>query len=117
MQFPARKRLEVEDLVNLIKQQLSAGDGKLTLETLAGNMGQRTIVIRLALDVLQSAGRLEYTVDNSGSLTLTKGDGIARSDIAAAEKRLRVALIETTAFRRHFASAPVDELFKDFFLK
>ena len=63
----------LQNLVNLIKQQLSTGDGKLTLDGLAGSMGQRTVVIRLALDVLQSAGRIVYTVDSSGNLTLTKG--------------------------------------------
>ena len=90
------------------------GEGKLTLDGLAGSMGQRTVVIRLALDVLQSAGRIEYTLENSGSLTLTKGDGIPRGDVASAEKRLRVALIETTAFRRHFVSAPVADLLRDY---
>ncbi len=54
----------LQNLVNLIKQQLSAGDGKLTLDGLAGSMGQRTVVIRLALDVLQSAGRIVYTLDS-----------------------------------------------------
>jgi single-stranded-DNA-specific exonuclease len=106
----------LQNLVNLIKQQLSAGKGTLTLDGLAGNVGQRTTVIRLALDVLQSAGRIEYTLEANGSLTLTKGDGIPIGDVAAAEKKLRVALAETTAFRRHFASAPVADLLRDYFL-
>ena len=43
----------------------------------------------------------------SGGLALSKGDGIPHGDVASIEKRLRIALGETTAFRRHFASAPV----------
>jgi hypothetical protein len=106
----------LQNLVNLIKQQLSAGKGTLTLDGLAGNVGQRGTVIHLALDVLQSAGRIEYTLQANGSLTLTKGDGIPLGDVAAAEKRLRTTLAETTAFRRHFASAPVADLLRDYLL-
>jgi hypothetical protein len=92
----------LQNLVTLIKLQMALPGVKLTLDGLAGSIGQRTVVIRLALDVLQAAGRLVYTVDNSGSLTLTKGNGVPHGDVAASvEKRLRAALAETTADLLH----------------
>ena len=106
----------LQNLVNLIKTQIALPGVKLTLDVLAGSMGQRTVVIRLALDVLQSAGRVEYTLDANGSLTLVKGDGVPHGDVSSAEKRMRAALSETTAFRRHFVSAPAENLLHDYFL-
>jgi single-stranded-DNA-specific exonuclease len=106
----------LQNLVSLIKQQVSTGVGKLTLETLAGNMGQRAKVIQLALEVLRTAGSLDYTEQADNSLTFTRWDGTSHGDVASAEKKLRTSLAETAAFRRHFASAPVADLLRDYFL-
>ena len=110
-------RQVLQALMGAVKQKLDTPENNLTLDILAGMLGQRAGVVRLALEYLKAAGRVDFTVDADGGLALSKGDGNPRGDAASIEKRLRIALGETTAFRRHFASAPVEELIRDYFSK
>ncbi len=107
----------LQDLMGTVKQYMASAEKKLTLDDLAGMLGQRAGVIRLALEYLHAAGRVDFAVDSDGGLALSRGDGTPRGDALSFEKRLRIALSETTAFRRHFASAPIEELIRDYFLK
>lgn len=104
----------LQNLMSAIKPHIGSPEKSLTLDTLTGMLGQRAGVIRLALEYLQAAGGVDFTVDPEGGLTLSKADGTPRGDAVSIEKRLRIALGETTAFRRHFASAPVEELIRDY---
>lgn len=108
-------RQVLQNLMGAVKQKLETPEKIITLDALAGMLGQRAGVVRLALEYLQAAGRVDFTMDADGGLALSRGDGSPRGDAASIEKRLRIALGETTAFRRHFASAPVDELTRDYF--
>ncbi len=86
-----------------------------SLQSLAGLTGQRSEVIHHALEVFALAGQLLLEKGNGSTVVIRRGNGIPDGDTNAAMKRLKAAQVETVAFQRHFASAPLEDLRRDYF--
>lgn len=111
----------VDDPVKLLQNimqmiaRLMNSSAPATLEDMAFALGQRMGVVRLALDYLVASGRLDYSLDTAGILHVQRTNRPPGREAALAEKRLRESLAETSAFRRHFASASLADLIHDHF--
>ena len=109
----------LHNLMTAIKERRSA-DKTLSLEILAGMLGQREAIVRLALEYLRASSVLDFSVGPNGSLRLSKGgvQSLSKDGALSLSKdigqRLRLALEETAAFRAHFASAPAANLLRDY---
>ncbi len=101
----------LEVMAGLTKFILKQRGGTIKLEELAAQTAQRESTIRLALAWLAAGGHIQIEEEN-GDLTLTAANGIAdqylMSELITSIKGL---LVETSAYRAHFSTAPVDTLF------
>jgi single-stranded-DNA-specific exonuclease len=98
-----------ERLMGLVKHDLEARSGEVDLDRLAAALAHRKATVRLGLEWLAATGKVDLVRQSEERATLRRG-GTPSGEAAAVEGRLRRLLEETSAYRRHFRSAPAEAL-------
>jgi len=109
---PAAARPFLLQVAGMAQFALRTREGVLDLHRMAARVGERLAAVRAALSVLEAEGHL--TVVTNGDGTLSVAAGAARPSPVAvrgvALRRLEQVLEESAAFRRAYASLPLDVL-------
>lgn len=96
-------------LAALVKYAVNRRDGKVELEALAAALGERERCIQVGLQVLRAMGKLDYAVGASGEYRLNLADAAPGDQLAAMQKRLRLLLRETRAYRNYWLTMKIQE--------
>jgi single-stranded-DNA-specific exonuclease len=108
---PATGRLRpfLEHLAGMVKHDLRARGGQVSIRRLAAVLGQREATVRAGLAWLVGRGQLNIMNGEGDTLTVQAG-GEPSPDLPDLESRLQRLLDETAAYRRHLCSAPLETL-------
>lgn len=97
-------------LAGMCKHAVTHLDGRAAIGRLAAASAHRETTVRAGLELLAARGDLSIVREDGGAVILADG---GEPDPAAAERaarELRELLTETAAYRRFFATAPLDAL-------
>lgn len=96
-------------LAALVKYAVNQRDGTAGLEELAAALGERERSVQVGLQVLRALGKLSYQVRASGEYRIKLADEAAGDQLAALQKRLRLLLRETRAYRNYWLTMKIQE--------
>lgn len=105
----------LETLLGMVKFDLENKGGRGSLLEMAVALGQRTETIQFGLDYLVAKGLLEYGLDKFQQVTLDLGSGKPRIGVGEAERKVRILLEETKAFRRYLVKGPIAQVREYFY--
>jgi len=96
-------------LAALVKYAVNQRDGTAALEMLAAALGERERSVQVGLQVLRALGKLDYQVDATGEYHLELADAAPSDQVAAQQKRLRLLLRESRAYRNYWQTMKIQE--------
>lgn len=105
----------LENLLGMVKFDLENKEGRGSILEMAVALGQRAETIHFGLDYLVAKGLLEYRLEKFQQVTFDLGSRKTRIGVGEAERKVRVLLEETKAFRRYLAKGPVAQVRKYFY--
>jgi len=102
-------RVFLARLAALVKYAVNQRDGAAGLEALAAALGERERSVQVGLQVLRALGKLNYQVRASGEYRMRLADVAPNDQLAALQKRLRLLLQETRAYRNYWLTMKIQE--------
>jgi len=102
-------RVFLARLAALVKYAVNQRDGAAGLEELAAALGERERSVQVGLQVLRALGKLNYQVCASGEYRMRLADVAPNDQLAALQKRLRLLLQETRAYRNYWLTMKIQE--------
>ena len=96
-------------LAATVKYAVNQRDGFAGLEELAAALGERERSVQVGLQVLRALGKLDYQVRASGEYQMKLADAEPIDQLAALQKRLRLLLQETRAYRNYWLTMKIQE--------
>ena len=103
-------------LTGLVKTVLNKKRGILSIHELAALCGHRPGTIKAGLHWLQSAGKISIIRQDEDEWIITTG-GNSRIAASEDEKRLRILLDETAAYRQWYRTAESEQIIQSYWLK
>lgn len=105
----------LEKLLGVVKFDLENNGGIGNILKIASALGQRAETIRIGLEYLANKGLLNYQFNGEQELLFYLGSGEDKEGIRELERKVRIFLEETKAFRRYLARASLVKV-KEYFI-
>ena len=106
---PEKARDFLTRLASLVKYAINRKGGVVSVDTLAAALGERERSVQVGLQALRALGKLDYHVGASGEYRLEWADNAPGSQLQALQKRLRLLLRETRAYRNYWLTMKIQE--------
>ena len=99
-------------LAGLCKHAVGHREGRVAIARLAAASAHREATVRAGLDWLAARGDITVVGQDGETVTLADGGQADPTATARAEADVRELLTETAAYRRFYATVPLDELMR-----